>query len=78
MFFASGNSDGGAFHRKTTNRHLINSNTAEGVGSLNRQGRISHFSSSRNSKFCQHYEQGEFLITQKVMVSILPVNRAQI
>lgn len=65
VFFASGNSDGGAFHRKTTNRHLINSNTAEGVGSLNRQGRISNFSSSRNSKFCQHYEQGEFLITQK-------------
>ncbi len=65
VFFASGNSDGGAFHRKTTNRYLINSNTAEGVGSLNRQGRISNFSSSRNSKFCQHYEQGEFLITQK-------------
>ena len=64
VFFASGNSDGGAFHRKTTNRYLINSNTAEGVGSLNRQGRISNFSSSRNSKFCQHYEQGEFLITQ--------------
>jgi len=64
VLFASGNSDGGIFHRKAVNRYLLNSNTAEGVGSLNKAGIISDFSSSKNSKFCQHYEQGEFLITQ--------------
>ena len=64
VLFASGNSDGGIFRRKAVNRYLLNSNTAEGVGSLDKQGVISKFSSSKNSKFCQHYEQGEFLITQ--------------
>lgn len=64
ILFASGNSDGGIFRRKAVNRFLLNSNTAEGVGSLDKQGVVSRFSSSRNSKFCQHYEQGEFLITQ--------------
>ena len=64
ILFASGNSDGGIFHSKTTNRYLINSKTSEGVGSLNNQGRISDFSSSRNSSFCQHYEKGEFIVTK--------------
>lgn len=64
VLFASGNSDGGIFRRKAVNRFLLNSNTAEGVGSLDKRGVISDFSSSKNSKFCQHYEQGEFLITQ--------------
>lgn len=64
ILFASGNSDGGAFFRKAINRYILNSHTAEGVGSLNKWGRISEFSSSRNSRFCQHYEQGEFLATQ--------------
>lgn len=64
IFFASGNSDGGAFHRKTINRYLIYSKTAEGVGSLNNRGKISNYSSSRNSKFCQHYEKGEFIATK--------------
>lgn len=64
ILFASGNSDGGIFRSKAVNRFLLNSNTAEGVGSLDKQGVVSMFSSSKNSKFCQHYEQGEFLITQ--------------
>ena len=64
VLFAGGNSDGGPFHRKAVNRYLLNSNTAEGVGSLNKRGTISEFSSSKNSKFCQHYEQGELLATQ--------------
>lgn len=64
ILFASGNSDGGIFRRKAVNKFLLNSNTAEGVGSLDKQGVVSMFSSSKNSKFCQHYEQGEFLITQ--------------
>ncbi len=64
VLFASGNSDGGPFHCKAVNRYLLNSSTAEGVGSLNKQGLISSFSSSKNSRFCQHYEQGEFLITK--------------
>ena len=59
ILFASGNS-----RSKAVNRFLLNSNTAEGVGSLDKQGVVSIFSSSKNSKFCQHYEQGEFLITQ--------------
>ncbi len=32
----------------------------EGVGSLTSKGKISNFSSSRNSCYTQHYEQGEF------------------
>ena len=35
-------------------------NNVEGCGSINSQGKISEFSSSRNSKFTQHYEQAEF------------------
>ena len=64
VLFASGNSDGGVLRLKGINRFILNSNTVEGVGSLNKQGTISSFTSSRNSKFCQHYEQGEFSITQ--------------
>lgn len=64
VLFASGNGDGGPFRQKAVNRYILNSSTAEGVGSLNKRGIISYFSSSRNSKFCQHYEQGEFLATQ--------------
>lgn len=64
VLFASGNSDGGIFHLKGTNRYILNSSTAEGVGSLNKNGRISNFSSSRNSKYSQHYEKGEFIITK--------------
>lgn len=64
VLFAGGNSDGGIFHRKAVNRFILNSNTAEGVGSLDEQGVVSIFSSSKNLKFCQHYEQGEFLITR--------------
>lgn len=39
---------------------LLMLNDVEGCGSINSKGKISEFSSSRNSKFTQHYEQAEF------------------
>jgi len=60
----SGGNSGEWIGPKAYNAYLVNSKSAEGVGSLNNRGMISSFSSSRNSKYCQHYEQGEFPITQ--------------
>lgn len=64
VLVAAGNKNNNFFEVKYTGRYFLSSKYAEGVGSLDNRGIISKFSSSRNSKYCQHYEQGEFPITQ--------------
>ena len=54
IIFSSGN---GGKNEVSTN--LIYDNF-EGCGALNLKGKITDFSSSRNSMFTQHYEQGQF------------------
>ena len=54
IIFSSGND--GALKSNV----FLSAETAAGVGALTPQGKITSFSASRNSKYTQHYEQGEF------------------
>ena len=61
VLFASGNSLDNP--KGTANQVLLLADKVEGVGSLSPQiGRLSDFSSARNSFFTQHYEVGEHYI----------------
>lgn len=61
---ASGNGDANYFGQKTLEAEFLNSSRIEGVGSLSNKGKISSFSGSRSSKYTQHYEKGEYPVTQ--------------
>ncbi len=63
IFFGSGNGTktiNGEF-TETLNYNLI-TNATEGVGALNHEGKIAHYSSSRKSIFTPHYESGNLCI----------------
>ena len=56
VLVASGNHLGFGF---LNNKYLYIGKNLEGVGSLSSEGRISHFSSSRNKGYTKHYEVSE-------------------
>lgn len=61
---ASGNGESNFLGQKTFEAELLNSSKIEGVGSLSKNGKISSFSGCRSSKYTQHYEKGEYPVTQ--------------
>ena len=59
---SAGNAKSQESAKNITNHLLVSQERVEGVGSLsNTTGKISGFSSSRNSELTQHYELGEFV-----------------